>query len=299
MTHRVLLLHSPCFPPHAFIHHICMLFISVYCVLSCLWFMVAELSLCYFFSLLSPPKEVVVDGWFSPTLFKSAAHNESSGHWGCLRDLILTLLGHEAGLSPALIFNSRETANYTINIIFYSVRLESNGWFIFSQRHKFPLGSCDEEHPASNYQVFSFSWFSAQPGVSVLQAKNPDLRLITVWSCSESSFTHSADAPRHTGSGVPSRKLLMEIKFVAKQHRPKCSLLENNLLVARQHYLIGCAWRSAVRGINCFSSWFTLINMFIIGSRGHGEAAASQKNREAGPQWRLTMMTWDKGKSSH
>lgn len=68
-------------------------------------------------------------------------------------------------------------------------------------------------------------------------------RLITVWSCSESSSTHSADAPRHTGSGVPSRKLLMEIKFVAKQHRPKCSLLENNLLVAQQHYLIGCAWR--------------------------------------------------------
>lgn len=87
--------------------------------------------------------------------------------------------GHEAGLSPALIFNSRETTNYTINIIFYSVRFESNGSFIFSQRHKFPLGSCDEEHPASNYHVFYFSWFSAQPGVSVLQAirKNPDLRV--------------------------------------------------------------------------------------------------------------------------
>lgn len=178
--------------------------------------------------------------------------------------------GHEAGLSPALIFNSRETTNYTINIIFYSVRFESNGSFIFSQRHKFPLGSCDEEHPASNYHVFYFSWFSAQPGVSVLQAirKNPDLRvkpftlksgfksdleamfifylqsvILTVWSCSESSSTHSTDAPRHTGSGVPSRKLLMEIKFVARQHRPKCSLLENNLLVAQQHYLIGCASR--------------------------------------------------------
>lgn len=87
--------------------------------------------------------------------------------------------GHEAGLSPALIFDSRGNVKYTINIMFYSVRLESNGWFIFSQRHKFPLGSCDEEHPASNCHVFSFSWFSTQPGVSVLQVirKNPDLRV--------------------------------------------------------------------------------------------------------------------------
>lgn len=90
--------------------------------------------------------------------------------------------GHEAGLSPALIFNSRETTNYTINIIFYSVRFESNGSFIFSQRHKFPLGSCDEEHPASNYHVFYFSWFSAQPGVSVLQAiRKSDLEAMFIF----------------------------------------------------------------------------------------------------------------------
>lgn len=181
--------------------------------------------------------------------------------------------GHEAGLSPALIFNSRETTNYTINIIFYSVRFESNGSFIFSQRHKFPLGSCDEEHPASNYHVFSFSWFSAQPGVSVLQAirKNPDLRVkpFTLKSGFKSDLeamfifylqsvilkTHNSVKlqrelvhPQRRCSSThwfrcSSRKLLMEIKFVARQHRPKCSLLENNLLVAQQHYLIGCAWR--------------------------------------------------------
>lgn len=47
----------------------------------------------------------------------------------------------------------------------------------------------------------------------------------------------------------------MEIKFVAKQHRPKLGLLENNLFVAKQHYLIGFVgnlWeilRSSVWGI--------------------------------------------------
>ena len=32
----------------------------------------------------------------------------------------------------------------------------------------------------------------------------------------------------------------MEIKFVAKQRRPKLGLLENNLFVAKQRDLIGC-----------------------------------------------------------
>ena len=41
----------------------------------------------------------------------------------------------------------------------------------------------------------------------------------------------------------------MEIKFVAKQRRPKLGLQENNLFVARQRDLIGCAGNR--QGLQC------------------------------------------------